>query len=329
MNPARCLLLTGAGLTKNFGGFLASEMWARIYNRASSVPKIRSLMLATRSFEDAFFDAQHADYSEEVREALSSAIFRAYEDLDHVLREWNWTEGSPHRLNEYGFRNFIHQFAGAPNESGFIFTLNQDLLIERIYHNGEGPKSLIIPSVDRLPGVTIFPVNPLQLEINPAQFLKPIESAEPSRIEPAGFHYVKLHGSYGWAQSGDLPGMLIGGEKEESIQASPLLSRYFQVFEDALSAGSRRLLVIGYGWHDDHINRVIAAAIEQHGLEVFILGPNDPFRLSEAIREREHGEKIVGGIRGFFATDLKLLFPPSQETTQEWNNIRELFFGAS
>jgi hypothetical protein len=28
----RQILLTGAGFTKNFGGFLASEMWAQIFN---------------------------------------------------------------------------------------------------------------------------------------------------------------------------------------------------------------------------------------------------------------------------------------------------------
>jgi len=28
----KTILLTGAGFTKNFGGFIASEMWAKIFN---------------------------------------------------------------------------------------------------------------------------------------------------------------------------------------------------------------------------------------------------------------------------------------------------------
>ena len=37
------ILMTGAGFTKNFGGFLANEMWAKIFNChevQEPVPKI-------------------------------------------------------------------------------------------------------------------------------------------------------------------------------------------------------------------------------------------------------------------------------------------------
>jgi len=33
-------------------------------------------------------------------------------------------------------------------------------------------------------------------------------------------------------------------------------------------------MVIGYGFGDEHINRAIGTAVEQHGLRLFIIDPN-------------------------------------------------------
>ena len=41
------ILLTGAGFTKNFGGFLANEMWSKIHNHpmVQSKPKLKQLLM--------------------------------------------------------------------------------------------------------------------------------------------------------------------------------------------------------------------------------------------------------------------------------------------
>ena len=41
------ILLTGAGFTKNFGGFLAREMWAQIHNRlqiSNEISRVKTLI---------------------------------------------------------------------------------------------------------------------------------------------------------------------------------------------------------------------------------------------------------------------------------------------
>ena len=52
--------------------------------------------------------------------------------------------------------------------------------------------------------------------------------------------------------------------------AQPLLSWYADIFEQVVSAGDVRLMIAGYGFGDAHINAVIAQAIENHALSVFI-----------------------------------------------------------
>ena len=48
------ILLTGAGFTKNFGGFLASEMWSKIFNTPAiqANKKLRDLLEGNDDFEE-------------------------------------------------------------------------------------------------------------------------------------------------------------------------------------------------------------------------------------------------------------------------------------
>ncbi len=47
----RQILLTGAGFTKNFGGFLASEMWAQIFNSYHIKPHKKLGEILRRDFD--------------------------------------------------------------------------------------------------------------------------------------------------------------------------------------------------------------------------------------------------------------------------------------
>jgi hypothetical protein len=51
--PAKNVLLTGAGLTRNFGGYLAAEMWAVIFRQPEirRYPNLRKRMLEGLDYE--------------------------------------------------------------------------------------------------------------------------------------------------------------------------------------------------------------------------------------------------------------------------------------
>jgi SIR2-like domain len=67
---------------------------------------------------------------------------------------------------------------------------------------------------------------------------------------------------------------IMGGNKAREIDYVPMLAWYQQVFRDALCQGDTRLMVIGYGFRDEHINRVIIDAVDNHGLKLFIVSPD-------------------------------------------------------
>ena len=51
------VLFTVFGFTKDFGGFLASEMWSLIYNHSAiaNCPRIRELLGTEFSYEDIYY----------------------------------------------------------------------------------------------------------------------------------------------------------------------------------------------------------------------------------------------------------------------------------
>ncbi len=54
--PKDLILLTGAGFTHNFGGFLAREMWSKIFNNpiVQASTEARKLLLDDFDFESIY-----------------------------------------------------------------------------------------------------------------------------------------------------------------------------------------------------------------------------------------------------------------------------------
>src|SRR4051812_11017994 len=81
-------LLIGAGFSKNFGGFLASEMWASIFNQREiqKSPALRQRMLQTASYEDLFQDiVVKRAASDPERMAFLQALMAAMAMLDESI----------------------------------------------------------------------------------------------------------------------------------------------------------------------------------------------------------------------------------------------------
>jgi phosphatidylserine/phosphatidylglycerophosphate/cardiolipin synthase-like enzyme len=64
----------------------------------------------------------------------------------------------------------------------------------------------------------------------------------------------------------------MGGAKVREIGQTPILNWYAKVFEETLTAANSKLMIVGYGFRDEHINAAIARAVER-GLRLFIIAP--------------------------------------------------------
>jgi hypothetical protein len=107
--------------------------------------------------------------------------------------------------------------------------------------------------------------------------------------------------------------------------ASPLLSWYFDIFRQVLSAGHVRLMTVGYGFADEHVNEVIADAIEHHGLKLFIwdTAPN----VRDQIVAAPHGKVLWQGLLSTATRPMIEVFPSNQAETYEYRRIQQTLFG--
>ena len=153
-----------------------------------------------------------------------------------------------------------------------IFTLNQDLLLEihyNAYRKGSRWKGTYYPGVipPTLPAPTL-PPDKVEV-LHRARTVAAIGASDES-LQPI----YKLHGSVDWTDDrGDV--LVVGGGKASYIDRKPLLVEYFRIFREYLLAPDTRLMVIGYGWNDDHVNRMIFdAAKSNHTLGLFHVNPS-------------------------------------------------------
>lgn len=358
IKSAENVLLLGAGFTKNFGGLLADEMWAEIFNheKIQAQSKIKKLMLNDFNYESIYYSilegftdknglfgekGKCVKFTNEEKYAIKVATKSAYSYIDKILM-WHLISFGP-EFYDYKpkwvnvVNNLLMNF-GLTDNNSFIFTLNQDLFIERFYQNPakDHPNKnkipeLLIPGIDESPE-WFMNLNSLREKSSERshngeehiilceekeQFYKlkndeyyplPDEtvfnSIKDSILEEGNFFLIKLHGSYNWKSSDGSDAMVIGRGKAEQMMKEPLLRYYFEIFNAVLSQGKRRLLVIGYGFGDEHINGVISKAIKDYELKLYILSPVSPEKLKKKLCEEpkksEDTITIWNGISGYF-----------------------------
>ncbi len=140
------------------------------------------------------------------------------------------------------------------------------------------------------------------------------------------FHYVKLHGSQNWLSSDGKHAMVIGRNKPEQIDCEPLLDWYFKTFKQVLSFPNRRLLVIGYGFRDAHINEIIASSIAKHGLKLYVISPNDHEKFRADLHTRPCGMTLWKGLSGYFPYELEEMYPGDNYETEYARYINATLF---
>lgn len=325
METADRILLTGAGFTHNFGAPLAADVWSFVLGHPAigGMPRVRELLLRNFDFESVYHAVlADSDYLANEKEAIRDAVSDAYESLDEGLRAWTFTPGAPHPVNIYRVRQLVERFAGKRTRPGFVFTLNQDLFMERYY--ADGPTLLFLGL-----GRTVHLSCGSQGELDPGDRIRlpAAPSSLDQEIHRDTFFYVKLHGSYNWDASDGTHRMVIGHAKANQIATEPLLAAYLEVFKRVLSSGKKRLLIIGYGFRDEHVNAAIVNAVDKGNLELFVMSPQSPSRLKALLGKAPCGPRIWGALHGYYSHTLLTLFPQNQEETPEWRQLRRSYFG--
>jgi hypothetical protein len=297
-------------------------MWSLLLGHPAlgSMSKTRKLLLGDFNYESAYHAVlSGAEYSTEEKTAMREATVAAYDFVDRGVRNWSFVQGAPYPVNLYRVRELIAMFAGARGKPGFFFTLNQDLFVER-HSGGSNLKLLGLQRTVDLPARTQGAFDSENRVTLPSEV--PLNAAQHDSC-----YYVKLHGSCNWYASDGSPRMVIGQGKTDQLSREPLLAEYLDLFGRVLSSGNKRLLVIGYGFRDEHINSAIADAVKHGTLELFVVSPQEPSSFRAALWEGPHGKEIWPGLRGYYPHTLLALFPQSQEDTPEWLHLRRSFFG--
>lgn len=118
--------------------------------------------------------------------------------------------------------------------------------------------------------------------------------------------------------------MAMGKGKYERIISSWLLKEYLRKFEEVTHLGSVRLMVIGYSFKDEHINKIIISAIEKADLKLWIW---DTRGSRSFLDEMEPYKPLIEkSVIGFTSAPMSEVFPYAIADTSEASIIVERFF---
>jgi hypothetical protein len=268
------VLLTGAGFSRNWGGWLASEAFEYLLGCTKLDSDLRTLLWKSKGagggFEDALADLQ-VEYTrapvpatKKRLDTLQSALAGMFNAMNNAFATTNFELGNDARLS---IKNLLVRFDA-------IFTLNQDLLLEQHYpdisvaHSSGGKWS-----GSQMPGLKLLhPTPPYNNQILERTAIRTPDSS--AFVEKGHFQpYYKLHGSSNWHSGAGERLLIMGGNKVIDINRHPLLALYSKKFAEYLSRPRARLMVIEYSFGDAHINQTIMDAAGKGSLELFIVDP--------------------------------------------------------
>lgn len=333
MDLRNTILLTGAGFTANFGGFLAKEMWAKIFNnpKLNDAVELKKELRENFDFEELYsmlIEKNVKNFEQSDLDALENSIDEAYLSMDEIIKSPSLENiDKVHRADLRKFLDFFSQ--ERKDKIGACFTLNQDLFMERVFGwQPLGPKSMKYEGT--VGNLNEDDLNSEKSKVLPTQ--KDLESYKKSSAEK--FYYVKLHGSLKWVREDGTDTKVLGINKKELINKIPLLKWYFEIFEQFLFRKNIKLVVIGYSFNDPHVNAIIVKAIREHELKLYVVTTEDPSKFSGRMRYKhpqgrgllneqdEEGTLIWNAVEGYFSHEMRKVFPiPQQGITSEREEI--------
>jgi hypothetical protein len=255
-------LLTGAGFSRNWGGWLATEAFEYLLGAPEINDYLRTVLwgakLRGEGFEGALSIVQGVYASNKSVEhkqrldRLTQAVIGMFNAMQAAFNKIDYRE------SELRLQRFLSRFDA-------IFTLNQDTLLETIY---AGPRWSERWYGSYLPYMKfIEEPNQAYAFMLREQMMQDSEFITHENDQPI----YKLHGSYNWfAEPRGERLMVVGGNKTARIGAFQVLAQYQAEFQSMLSQPDSHLMVIGYSFGDPHINGIIQSAAAS-GLRIFIV----------------------------------------------------------
>ncbi len=111
------------------------------------------------------------------------------------------------------------------------------------------------------------------------------------------------------------------------IAGSLILSWYFQIFARAIFEGNKKILIIGYGFNDQHVNQLLVAAVQEHGLKIYIISRESMEDLRHRLEGGHHyALPLMDGISGYYPYTLLEIFPTNQSVTEQLKKIKQALF---
>jgi hypothetical protein len=264
--PSRIALL-GAGFTRNWGGRLAREFVGTLCQRLVDRPWLNELLRLSGNFEQVFANRRsvaqrepdNAQAAEDVR-LLNRAIREVFREMNAGLANRNFGFSTDVRCST---RRFLSRFDA-------IFSLNQDLLLELHYDGAllENPARWDTCGFPGVPYTHEWLTAPFKRDrVDMVLRAGSAASDLGPRVQPI----YKLHGSVNWRSVDDAEILVIGTAKEEGIAGNDLLRDYWLAFCRYLFAGETEVMVIGYGFGDEHINTALLEAARHHSMKMFLV----------------------------------------------------------
>lgn len=327
-------VLLGAGASKGVGGMVMSGVWALLEkeyadqiqflrdNKFLAVGEPGNIELLLDQLEIACLDGERtgADLTKlkAARHALRKAVLRAA-----ILDEKLWSEPDQAILNPKlsDHIRLVSRLAGnrQPGQAApWAFTTNYDLALEW------SAEALGLHCVNGFSGTHDRAFRPSSFDLG----LRNVQARGEARFGTYNLYLGKLHGSISWTasrsgsvcelpsasikplvdrfiasdQPDDWPGFMIFPGASKFVQTTAFIyGEVIRRFTEFLSRPNACLVVNGYGFTDDHINRLIVSALQNPTLQLIIylpeinrLGIYDTLAATgEAIRPNEQLKRLL------------------------------------
>lgn len=267
--PTNYILLLAAGFTRNWGGYLAADIPGKLMGSMFFDDELRRVLEKHRS--NGGFEAALDEVQQDYRRSGSNA------DLDRLTRFEKAITGTFLTMNErlhderFNWQQDKHRTLTAfLVKFDAIFTLNYDTLLESHYLNSGNIELADFARWQgaQLPGIKRRPTEYLGVAARNVAWCEPSgDHTISARLQP----YFKLHGSSNWEVAAGKRLIIAGGQKTFGIHQFPVLEWYKEQFASYLSKPNTKLMVIGYGFSDKHINDAIEAAASAGQLQLLII----------------------------------------------------------
>lgn len=288
-------ILLGAGFSRNWNGWLASEvmdyllgsqevrqneylkqlLWKHNQSGGGFETALAEVQAAwTQNYQQRYADAPHFSPELDNLQKFEAALSRMFSDMNTAYLKLSDFEFQNER--QYMVRTFLTKFDA-------IFTLNQDLLLETHYLND----NVMLGSDGKWNGWQIPGMRPSAYlaggTTQPVKKWVP-ETPDKFKVDDRLQPYFKLHGSSEWRSGGDKDLLVMGGNKNESILSHEILKWYYREFFNELTRTPCKLMIIGYGFRDEHINRALINAASKRQFEIFVIDPSGAEVISKTNR---------------------------------------------